>query len=186
MFIFIFDTHAENLHIGKCYKTNEESPIESPTEFAIDDAGNIYIANSNYQKIQVYSCKGDFLYSIQLESPSAYTINLNNTNILIGEIRSNKIWSFDNNGILLSVTQTNRDSSFLQMSPYEYFANGVQYHMNLHKNSLDIIRLIDGNSYLYVTLPLKQMEYIYYVFPFVGILVVIIIIIRVIINILKK
>lgn len=108
-----------------------ELPLGDIQGFAVDTAGNIYIASGGYGVIQSYSSEGRFLHQWSAKANGgSFSISLNKEQQIVAyTVRDPRMLVFEPNGSLISESEMKIDIMAQGKSPTVIEANNARYDL---------------------------------------------------------
>lgn len=162
--------YAHDFQIGKSYRIDEESPYLLLDDFAVDEAGNVYICNVPHEKIQIYDKNGNFQFAIRIEIKGEFEVDVSQQNIFVTTFENNEIFEFDQNGVLQDIQKLKYDREY--DPKYVYWVDSTMYKMTNGK----ITKTENGvtTEYIKLDFPKGSSEDSNFVFLFIIVLSLII------------
>lgn len=167
VFILIFPMVVRAYEINKSYKKANEDLLNGVDCIGVDTQDNVYLMNFLFKTIQVYTNKGEFLYSVKVPTTGTFYFKIDNY-IWVAVARTDKLLKYSLDGYLLEETGIDL-KEFKEDIEYKYVTkDSITYRIRGALGIYSVWREQDGSIEKMFNLSIKHM--------FVNILFLIIIV----------
>lgn len=151
-----FISYSRKCMINKSYKKDKEDLLNGVNCIGIDTEENVYLMNTFFKTIQVYTNSGEFLYSIKVPTTGLFYFEIYNY-IWVDVVRADKLLKYTLDGYLLEETEIDVHE-YKEDIEYKYVTkNGNIYRIRGALGIYSVWREQDGSIEKMFNLSIKHM-----------------------------
>lgn len=155
--LIIFPTVVSAYEVNKSYRIDKEFTLNGVTCIGVDAQENVYLQNLGFNKtaIQVYNNKGEFLYSIRIETNGSYNFKVDDY-IWVYVYRADRVVKYSLDGFLLEETDIDYEEFDKDVEFKFVEKNGITYSVKGALGFLTIWKEHNGSKDRMFTVSVKH------------------------------